>query len=1573
MVLDTILEEPGITKVQEDVVVVDDNKEEIHYSQPLQAPELLSTKDLMNDLHINICDDTHEVNIANKDERIDDDPEISKGILDSGATVHIVGDKRFFVGKTRYCNARVKCANNAFMTTNVMGDVLILVNGTRIWLTDVLYIRDAPMLVSVGKLVQKGTIEARFKFNWSVLLDGKGQEIVKTYRKPDDPTEKLYLLPFTLPKKTYIVKGTGKERNEQVYAAFTHKRDAKIARQIIHCRYNHCCEYYVDKLCPTAKGELGFCDACAVGGLKNKKYSKTTKYPKSFDEPDTPVGPIPDGGIPSFSSDNDVPAMNPENASLPTDEKANKSQDETFSFGRKMCWDTKEATVPSVRGYRYAYIGVCTKTKVIVPLLGTAKNDFHREHQVWLEQYKNKYGRYPECLHFDQGGEFTDKDQIRFLEEKGIKVTFSSTKQSNQNSQAERKIGVIWTALLKVLAHSGVPFQFWCYAFEYVSFVSNHIPSRALNWMIPLVLAGMTTQDNRIFVFGCEVFWKDPNRLSHEAMGKRGVMLGLDPAKQGWRILDIESRKVVVTRNVVHNEIRMPFIEVMKPCLIMLKFGTWPKLQSDDTVNVENPSDPLLIEEIDSMRKGGLVNDLPQQTLSQSQPQQILSETILPQQDEPDCKHNLPLRIKENSPLSPIGNDTIDMWANWDFEDDDNFANQPSNDSPTTLNLDTPEKLSKKAKKKWIERKGNLFLKSTDKSRQRKYFKQLDKLDLENPDFPKQHSTRKPKLFKKKITLIPSIPEETVEGKPAWEVKYISRQKVLDDGSTKYYVRWTSKDYKDSWIDEKDLLGAKEAINDFLAAQSIITNVKTKLNTLQKVKVQVGTIPTKEIKPNSTIFENVAENAARISKSKQEIRRQLGIHSEEELKARKRKLSKKYGTKTTYSTHAMKLRSKRKIEADVLAATEEKKANKGKEILSAVNKLREDNNEQPFSITDTKFLDFLDEQGFTIQEDPNIEDLNFIELDFDKEINFSGENCNDDLEHACKASTEFPLPTETDLEGVYQVPADIKPEEIIAMATDFMYKLLDGTNLKKPENRTMMFEDEHCEEYLNAEGRELKELVGNNTWELAFCPEGRTPITCRWVYDIKRNKNNEVERFKARLVVQGFKQVEGIDFQKTFSSTAQMRSFRLICALSVKFGLKVTQYDISNAFTNSIIDNEVFMSFPPGYVPEGAKPNQCFRLLKGLYGLKQAARLWRELLVKNFEKAGLEVCLTESGVFHVRGNDLCLVNLHVDDYNIATANEDLRKQIEDVLAEVFEVKSLGDLNHFLGIVIEVSEDGKIITLHQKPYHNRLLEECKMTDCSCVKTPAEASVKLSVYDCPTEDEEKPTWPYINVGGSLMYSAFGTRPDITQRAIQLARFNSNPGKKHVKAQKHLLKYIKGTIDQGLKFTKPEGNDPKVEIIAFVDSDWAGCIDTRRSTVGWSVHICGGPISWKSQLKKTLALSSCEAEFMGLTDVAREIMWLTKFLTEIGVEYHTPKIFCDSRSAMYWAEDPVQHQRNKHVELKYYFIRDVVSQELVKLYKINTKYNVADLFTKPGTRTMINDLVEALMGYKDPILEE
>ena len=205
------------------------------------------------------------------------------------------------------------------------------------------------------------------------------------------------------------------------------------------------------------------------------------------------------------------------------------------------------------------------------------------------------------------------------------------------------------------------------------------------------------------------------------------------------------------------------------------------------------------------------------------------------------------------------------------------------------------------------------------------------------------------------------------------------------------------------------------------------------------------------------------------------------------------------------------------------------------------------------------------------------------------------------------------------------------------------------------------------------------------------------------------------------------------------------------------------------------------------------------------------------------------------------------------------------------------------------------------------------------------------------------------------------------------MQLARFNSNPGRPHVKAAETCVRYVEETSDLGIKYTAPKDKSAKLVIDAFVDSDWGGCPDTRRSTTGYIIQVCGGPVSWRSKLMSTMALSSCEAEFMALTEVCRELMWMCRFLDEIGIEYEVPNVYCDSSSAINWAGDPIQHQRNKHVEIKYYYCRDVVADEKVRLFKIHTTNNCADMMTKPVGRQVMDRIKMKAMGHEPPIFDD
>jgi hypothetical protein len=551
--------------------------------------------------------------------------------------------------------------------------------------------------------------------------------------------------------------------------------------------------------------------------------------------------------------------------------------------------------------------------------------------------------------------------------------------------------------------------------------------------------------------------------------------------------------------------------------------------------------------------------------------------------------------------------------------------------------------------------------------------------------------------------------------------------------------------------------------------------------------------------------------------------------------------------------------------------------------------------------------------------------------------------------------------------------SELAIRELLQLDQEIISSTVEGAptidpTTKVPKTRKVMLEGKNAKDFLEAEERELLGIHKHGTFEKVYCPEDRRPITCRWVYDLKRNAKGEIILFKARLVVHGYKQLEGIDFNKTFSSTVQVRTFRVLMSLAVERGLKITQYDISNAFLNGALEEEIYMEWPPGY-PSKDK-GTVVKLLKGLYGLKQASRIWQKTLQTVFAKVDMVTCKTESGVLRsTRKGVFALASTWVDDLALLCDNEDYRLEIEETLKREFLVKCLGELEHYVGIVVERKDlNGRdTITIHQKPYNQRVAKEYGPSYKMKATVPA-PDYRLSKEDCPVTEEEKSkiSYKYINATGSLLYSVICTRPDLNFATMQLARFNSNPGAKHVKASQQAVTYLGNTAGIGLRFTSSGNNSGKIKIIAYVDSDWAGCPDTRRSTMGYIIQIAGGPVSYKSKLMTTLALSSCEAEFMALTEVCRELMWLCRFFDEIGVEYETPEIFCDSSSAIAWSQDPIQHQRNKHMELKYYYVRDCVEKDCVKLFKIHTTINCSDMMTKPVGRQILERLLPVAHGY-------
>ena len=516
----------------------------------------------------------------------------------------------------------------------------------------------------------------------------------------------------------------------------------------------------------------------------------------------------------------------------------------------------------------------------------------------------------------------------------------------------------------------------------------------------------------------------------------------------------------------------------------------------------------------------------------------------------------------------------------------------------------------------------------------------------------------------------------------------------------------------------------------------------------------------------------------------------------------------------------------------------------------------------------------------------------------------------------------------------------------------------------KKMHRHQVKKTELWPEFQGAEGRELKCLKIHGTYRIVKRPKGRKPITCRWCYDVKRDADNNIVVYKARLVAHGFKQQAGVDYTETFSAVAQLKSFRLTVALSQLLGLRMTQIDISSAFLHGDLEEEIYMEYPPGY--PGAD-GTCLKLLKGLYGLRQAGRIWNQKFIGTLKDMGFEPLVSDSQVLKLRrGKSFFVIGLHVDDATFATNDEGLRREVLKKLEEKFLVKDLGELSYYLGIKVVKGQD--TMQLLQDAYLQKVLERFNLADANAVPTPGAPGQQLSKQDCPDDVEEQQEMakkPFRALVGSLMYAYVSSRPDIGAALTKVAAFCQNPGGPHWIAAKRVLRYLLGTVGTAVTYRGRLKKGDKVQIRVYCDSDWAQDKDDRKSTSGWVAMVAGGPVSWKCKKQPTRAMSSCEAEFISLSDATKEVLWMTYFLDELQIPYETPTIFTDSKSAMEWSKNACHHQRTKHVALKYFFVRDEVTSRRVKVAYISTKDNVADLLTKNTTIGVYKYLQPKLMG--------
>jgi hypothetical protein len=542
-------------------------------------------------------------------------------------------------------------------------------------------------------------------------------------------------------------------------------------------------------------------------------------------------------------------------------------------------------------------------------------------------------------------------------------------------------------------------------------------------------------------------------------------------------------------------------------------------------------------------------------------------------------------------------------------------------------------------------------------------------------------------------------------------------------------------------------------------------------------------------------------------------------------------------------------------------------------------------------------------------------------------------------------------------EPVVETPAPRRSERFSRAPERFMFLttgqrdiLLLDNDEPKTYSEAMVGPD--SEKWLGAMRSELESMRENQVWNLVDPPDGVKTIECKWVFKKKIDVDGNVHIYKARLVAKGFRQIQGVDYDETFSPVAMLKSIRILLAIAAYFDYEIWQMDVKTAFLNGNLSEDVYMTQPEGFVnPKNA--GKICKLQKSIYGLKQASRSWNlrfDEVIKGFGfiKNEEEPCVYK----RTSGSALVFLVLYVDDILLIGNNIPMLDAVKSSLKKSFSMKDLGEAAYILGIKIYRDRSKRLIGLSQSTYIDKVLNRFNMQDSKKGFLPMSHGITLSKNQCPKTSDELERMsaiPYASAIGSIMYAMFCTRPDVSYALSVTSRYQSNPGECHWAIVKSILKYMRRTKDMFLVY----GGEEELVVNGYTDASFQTDKDDSRSQSGFVFCLNGGAVSWKSSKQETVADSTTEAEYIAASEAAKEAVWIRKFVSELGVvpSASSPMdLYCDNSGAIAQAKEPRSHQKSKHILRRYHLIREIIDRGDVKICKVHTDSNIADPLTKP-----------------------
>ncbi|GJY66287.1 putative ribonuclease H-like domain-containing protein [Tanacetum coccineum] len=481
--------------------------------------------------------------------------------------------------------------------------------------------------------------------------------------------------------------------------------------------------------------------------------------------------------------------------------------------------------------------------------------------------------------------------------------------------------------------------------------------------------------------------------------------------------------------------------------------------------------------------------------------------------------------------------------------------------------------------------------------------------------------------------------------------------------------------------------------------------------------------------------------------------------------------------------------------------------------------------------------------------------------------------------------------------------------------------------------------------WVDAMQEELLQFEIQKVWVLVDLPYGKKAIGTKWVYRNKKDERGVVVRNKARLVAQGHRQEEGIDYDEVFAPVARLEAIRIFLAFASYMGFIVYQMDVKSAFLYGKIDEEVYVSQPPGFL-DPKYPHKVYKVVKALYGLHQAPRAWYATLSTFLLKNGYRRGTIDKTLFLKKDkHDIILVQVYVDDIIFGSTKKSWCDEFEALMKSRFQMLSMGELTFFLRLQVKQKEDGLFIS--QDKYVVEILKKFDFGNVKTASTPIETQKPL-VKDEEASDVD--VHLYRSMIGSLMYLT-ASRPDIMFAVCACSRFQVTPKTSHLSAVKRIFRYLKGKPKLGLWYPRVSSFD----LESYSDSDYAGANLDRKSTTGGCQFLGRRLISWQCKKQTIVATSTTEAEYVAAASCCGQVLWIHAIIA-------FPQFQMFIKSRFYLDDEYVDMTRNKFLQYTRLDIpefRDTLIQHMESVKKsigerattIKLAYESRDTSSKSG----------------------